>query len=77
MDERDWRLVRQAARASQQTVSEWVRQALRARYAQRPTGSTKRKLDAIRLAAQHEFPAPDVEQMNAEISRGYAAGWEP
>ena len=77
MDEREWRLVRQAARANQQTVSEWVRQALRSCYTQRATGSAKKKLEAIRLAAQHEFPAPDIEQMNAEIAKGYASGWEP
>jgi hypothetical protein len=32
---------------------------------------TGRKLDVVRAAAGHSFPAPDVAQMLAEIERGY------
>jgi hypothetical protein len=31
----------------------------------------ERKLAAVKAAARHSFPAPDIEQMNAEIERGY------
>jgi hypothetical protein len=30
-----------------------------------------RKLSAIKTAAQHRFPAADVDEMNAEIEQGY------
>lgn len=54
------------------TVSEWVRQVLRAAERDRAIAPAERKLKAIRAAVQHSFPAPDIDQMNAEIERGYA-----
>jgi hypothetical protein len=53
------------------TVAEWVRQALRAARAQRSTADVDVKLEAIRTAAQYEFPTTDIDQMNAEIGQGY------
>lgn len=70
-DEPEWREIQRAARAERTTVAEWVRQALRAARRTTSTGSVDAKLAAIRTAARHEFPASDIEQMNAEITRGY------
>lgn len=63
--------IRAAADAEGTTVSEWVRQTLRqARRASATTG-VEDKLDAVRAAMRHEFPAPEIDQMLAEIERGY------
>jgi hypothetical protein len=32
---------------------------------------TEKKLKAIRAAVRHQFPAGDIQQMLAEIERGY------
>jgi hypothetical protein len=32
------------------------------------------KLEAIRTAAEHEFPTGDIDTMLAEIERGYLSG---
>jgi hypothetical protein len=36
-----------------------------------PSGDLQKKLSAIRGAARHDFPTADIEQMLAEIARGY------
>ena len=53
------------------SVGEWVRRALRAARAEQPVHDPERKLRAIRKAAEYSFPAADIEQMLAEIERGY------
>jgi hypothetical protein len=52
-------------------VSEWVRQALRSARRAEPGTDAGKKLDALRAAAHHGFPAGDIERMLAEIERGY------
>lgn len=53
------------------TVSEWVRQTLRNARRQRATIDVEQRLDTIRAATRHSFPAPDIDQMLEEIERGY------
>jgi hypothetical protein len=65
------RIMRRAAKKLGLTLSEWVRQALRAAAREGSTGSADRKLAAIRSAARHEFPTADIEVMHDEIERGY------
>ena len=77
MEEAELRRLRRAAKADGVTMSEWVRRALRDAVERTPRTSARRKLETIRAAAQYDFPAPDMDQMNAEIARGYASGWEP
>ena len=36
-----------------------------------------KKLESIRIAAQHEFPAGDIDRMLAEIEAGCGAGVRP
>lgn len=74
LDEAEWRDVQRAARAKRMTTAEWVRQALRAARTREPRGDTGKKLDVIRAAARHQFPAADITQMLDEIERGYLAG---
>jgi hypothetical protein len=59
-----------AARGLGLTLSEWVRRTLREGLRAGPKRSVDRKLTAIRTAARHAFPAPDIDQMLAEIDRG-------
>jgi hypothetical protein len=65
--------IRRIARSRHMTVAEWVRQTLRAARRREPLGDASRKLEVIRAAARQSFPAGDIEQMLAEIARGYEA----
>jgi hypothetical protein len=55
------------------TLSELVRQTLRKAERDVSRGDVQRKLAAIRWAVNYpdRAPAPDIEQMNEEIERGY------
>lgn len=71
LSEKELAEIRQAARRRQMTTAEWVRQALRAAQRADPRAPARRKLEAVRAAANHAFPAPDIEEMLDEIERGY------
>lgn len=71
LKDEEMRELRRAAKGKRMTVSEWVRQALRTAGRGEPRTDAGRKLDAVRAAARHDFPAGDIEQMLAEIERGY------
>jgi len=77
LDDVEWRELKRSANAEKTTVAEWVRRAIR--HARRNTSSEDidRKLSAIRAAASHTFPAPDIQQMTEEIERGYQEAREP
>lgn len=77
MSEREIRELKRAAKREGQTMSEWVRQRLKEALAGAPAGRKGTKLEVIRAATRHAFPAPDIDQMNEEIARGYATGWAP
>jgi isocitrate dehydrogenase kinase/phosphatase len=70
-DEPEWREIQRAARAERTTVAEWVRRALRAARRATSAKDVDAKLAAIRTAVRHELPTADIDQMNAEIARGY------
>jgi hypothetical protein len=74
LDEAEWREVQRAARARRVTVAEWVRQALRAARRHEPSGDPDRKLAIVRAASRHAFATGDVDQVLAEIERGYLGG---
>jgi hypothetical protein len=71
LDEQELQDVREAARRQGVPVSEWVRRALRDAQRREPRGDIDRKLRALDKAMQYEFPAPDIDQMLAEIEQGY------
>lgn len=71
MDEKEYREIRRAARARGMSVSEWVRQSLRAVRRSTPEGDADRKIEIVRAAARQEFPTADIEQMLQEIESGY------
>jgi hypothetical protein len=70
LDAAELREVQKAARRERITTAEWVRRALRAARRAQPLTDSTRKLHVVRLAARHEFPAPDIEQMLDEIAQG-------
>ena len=63
--------IKREARRQRMTVASWVRQALRQARAVDSDAETRRKLAAIREAVRHQYPTADIDQMNAEIERGY------
>ena len=63
--------LRLLARREKTTVGEWVRRALRDARAKQPTRDPEVKLNAIRKAATLNFPTANLDQMLAEIERGY------
>ena len=71
MSETELDAVRAAAREKGQTVSEWVRETLRDARSKVAGGDAERKLAAIRAADRHGYPTADIDQMLAEIERGY------
>ncbi len=70
IEDAEYRRLQAVARRSGRTLAEWVRQALRNAAREESSGSTERKLAAIRAAAKHEFPTADIEQMLGEIAQG-------
>lgn len=71
LDEEEMRSIQDLAKRHHTTVAEWVRQALRAARRKEPRVEAERKLKAIRAAVRHKFPSGDIQQMLAEIERGY------
>lgn len=71
LDEREFDELKATAQRHGVTVSDWVRGVIRDAGRREPGADRERKLEALRAAARHSFPAPDIEQMNAEIAMGY------
>ena len=70
----EYREVQRIARLRHMSIAEWVRQALELARRREPTRSVEKKLAAIRAAARYQSPVADIDQMLAEIERGYLAG---
>ena len=63
--------IQRLAKRERKTTATWVREALRAaRVAQYPEAETK--LRAIREATTYAYPAGEIDDVLAEIERGYA-----
>ena len=71
LEEDELKEIQKLARGQRMTTAEWVRQALRASRRAAPTADAKKKLGAVRVAARHRFPTADIEEMLAQIERGY------
>ena len=69
----DYREIQRIARSRDMSIAEWARQALELARRKEPVGSAGRKLDTIRTAARYAFPVGDIDQMLAEIEKGYTA----
>ena len=73
LNDEEMRALQDIAKRHHTTVADWVRQALRAARRQEPRIDAERKLKVIRASVRHQFPTGDIEQMLAEIERGYLA----
>jgi hypothetical protein len=76
MEREEIEAVRAAARERGLTVSEWVREALREARKGVSARDAERKLAAIRAADRLAYPTADIDQMVAEIERGYGEAAE-
>ena len=76
-EEEELRDIKRVARRDRMTVAEWVRQALRTALRSQPKTNVGRKLEVIRAAYRHEFPAGSIEEMLAEIEQGYLGPGAP
>ena len=74
LEEAEFAEIRRVAKRHRVTVAEWVRQALRHARRDEPATDPRRKLAAVREGARHAFPTADIDQMLAEIERGYLGG---
>ncbi|MFZ0705875.1 MAG: hypothetical protein WAM71_09765 [Candidatus Korobacteraceae bacterium] len=77
LQDSDYREIQRAAKARRMSTAEWVRQSLAAARRQQPEGSLTKKLEALRIASQYQFPVGDIDQMLAEIEAGYLSGQRP
>lgn len=73
----EYRDIQRAARSRHMSIAEWVRQALALARREEPMGRLEKKLEAIRRAAQHQYPTSDIEKMLAEIEKGYTPDVQP
>lgn len=70
MPEVRYREIQRIARRRGRSVGAWVREVLEEAARREPRTSIERKREAMRRAAQYSFPAPEIDQMIAEIDRG-------
>ena len=71
MDDDELQQIQRLARRDLVTTAEWVRQRLREAQEQRARPDIASKRAAIQKASTYRAPVPDIEQMLAEIERGY------
>jgi predicted transcriptional regulator len=71
LDDEDLAEIQELARRRHQTTAAWVREALRAARDTAAYPETGRKLRAVREAATYAYPIAEVEDVLAEIERGY------
>ena len=57
LDDEEFAMIRKCAKAHGQTVSDWVRQALRAVQREYPATDAGRKVQVVREAVRHKYPA--------------------
>ncbi len=71
LDDEELAEIQDLARRRHQTTAAWVREALRAARDTATYPEAGRKLRAIRDAATSAYPIADIEDVLAEIERGY------
>lgn len=76
IEEHELHEIQRAAQRDRLTVAEWVRRALHEVRQLRAQASLERKLAAIHRASEHGAPTADIDEMLAEIERGYQDGMQ-
>jgi hypothetical protein len=77
MKDLEYREIQRAVRSRHMSIAEWVRQALDLARRREPVGGVRQKLEVICAAALHDYPVSDIDDMLAEIERGYGTGAHP
>lgn len=70
----EYREIQRIARSRRMSIAEWVRQALAVARQREPLGDAGKKLDVVRDAVNHDYPTADIDDMLAQIERGYGRG---
>jgi hypothetical protein len=73
----EYREIQRVARSRHMSIAEWVRQALDLARRRDPVGGVSKKLEVIRAAAQHDYPVSAIDDMLAEIEKGYGTSAHP
>ena len=71
MDDAEYADIEQAAQREGETVSQWVRQALRNARQEQPEVEIARKLALLRTTHAMSGPTGDIEILLEETARGY------
>jgi hypothetical protein len=71
LDDAELAEIQATARRHRQTTAAWVREALRAARRAATTADIDRKREVISQAARYEGPTADIDEMLAQIERGY------
>jgi hypothetical protein len=71
MEDDELQEIQQSARRERVTTAEWVRQRLREARERQARPDIAAKLAVVQSAYRHQGPTGDIEQMLAEIERGY------
>jgi hypothetical protein len=66
LDDEELQEIRRTAKRERMSVAAWVRQALREARRLEPEREAHEKLDAIRRAAEHDFPTGEIDQTSIE-----------
>jgi hypothetical protein len=74
LDDEEMAEIRQIANRKRMTVSEWVRQALRAARREEPRIAANKKLALLEAALHRKYPTADIEDMLHEIEVGRETG---
>ena len=72
LDDEELANIQELARRRHQTTAAFVREALRSARDTATYPEAGRKLRAVREAVAHAYPTADLEDVLAEIERGYA-----
>lgn len=70
LDDEEMAEVQEVAEACHLSVAEWVRQSLRQARREQPIYDSRTKIEVVREAVRHQYPAGEIGDMLGEIARG-------
>jgi hypothetical protein len=72
LEEDELRTIQATARRHRLTTAAWVRRSLRESIEREPRPDARAKLQTVRNASGHAFPVGEIDDILADIERGYA-----
>lgn len=73
VDDEELTAIKRLARRQGRTVADWVRDALRVARSREAARDPREKLDVLERAVSHSFPTGEIDELLADIERGYLA----